>query len=157
MGLKDKRYRAPKVLEYAKGQFCTVNLPGVCRYNKESTVSAHCNFNGGAMGAKTHDHSVAYACYWCHGVLDGAIPYDWADKHEPFYYMGRGVINTQLLILRNNPKALLSAKNLDEVAVVTSMADDLEEIFDDLKKKTYATRHLYFKAVAEALFKKGRY
>ncbi|KVN83470.1 nuclease domain-containing protein [Burkholderia ubonensis] len=64
-----------RITESARGEACTLNLPGICNWNWETTVWAHSNWlNGGkAKGKKLAraDHIGCYACYACHMVLDG--------------------------------------------------------------------------------------
>ena len=55
----------------AKGEICTVRLPGYCNHNNETTVFAHKNGRGGAPryeGIATIQG--AYACSDCHDVVD---------------------------------------------------------------------------------------
>jgi hypothetical protein len=64
-----------KITDSARLETCALRLPGVCNYNRETTVWAHSNeIDGGkAKGKKLlrYDHIGAYACYACHMVLDG--------------------------------------------------------------------------------------
>ena len=55
--------------ESARGQNCTVRIPGVCNHNSETVVFAH--LNGGGMGMKHADIHGCYACFECHQWLDG--------------------------------------------------------------------------------------
>ncbi len=64
-------YKNKKILQSARGERCTVNLP-CCNHNSETTVACHINMRGhGAMGAKTHDLHIAFACSACHDEIDG--------------------------------------------------------------------------------------
>lgn len=85
-----KRIISPKITRSARGQDCTLQIPGHCNYNPETTVAAHMNFDGGKMGGKTHDISVAYACSGCHSALDAHLVAD----DERYYYMARGLVRT---------------------------------------------------------------
>lgn len=66
-----------KITESARGEYCTVRLPGICNGNPDTTVFAH--LNGGGMGKKTvlYDSNMkpidlgCYACSDCHAWLDG--------------------------------------------------------------------------------------
>lgn len=63
-----------KIMQSARGEYCTVRLPFVCNGNSETTVFAHIpgvRFGHG-MGIKTKFG--AYACSSCHDVLDGRVP-----------------------------------------------------------------------------------
>jgi hypothetical protein len=61
-----------KIRKSARGEDCTINLPGVCNYNSETVVWAHSNRyqDGKGMGLKAKDENGAYACYACHCVYD---------------------------------------------------------------------------------------
>lgn len=61
-----------KLRKAARGEVCTVRLPGVCNWNPETTVLAHIrrNWNAGA-GKKAPDHHAVFACSDCHDVIDG--------------------------------------------------------------------------------------
>lgn len=58
--------------DLARGQDCTMNVPGVCNYNPETVVLAHSNSmaDGKGKGYKANDHSGVWACYACHTWLD---------------------------------------------------------------------------------------
>lgn len=53
----------------ARGQECQIRLPG-CSFNPEETVLAHYRMSSG-IGLKPHDEQAAYACHYCHDVVDG--------------------------------------------------------------------------------------
>ena len=91
MNQKIKPYRNKKLTQSAKGKGCTLNIPNVCKYNTETTVWAHYNFEGGKMGGKTDDLSGGYACYNCHSVIDGHIKHEWLNPDEKYFYMGRSM------------------------------------------------------------------
>ena len=57
-----------KIRKSAKGQDCTVRIPGICNFMPETTVLAH--INGGGMGTKHSDIEAAYCCSSCHDVID---------------------------------------------------------------------------------------
>jgi hypothetical protein len=61
-----------KIRKSARGEDCTINLPGVCNYNPETVVWAHSNRyqDGKGMGLKAKDENGAYACYACHSMYD---------------------------------------------------------------------------------------
>lgn len=75
---KQKRVISKKITNSAKGEDCTLRIPGVCNHNPETTVFAH--MNGGGMGYKHHDIHGCYACSACHAWVDG----EWT-KGVPFY------------------------------------------------------------------------
>jgi len=61
-----------KITQSARDEECTLRIPGVCNYDRSTTVWAHSNrgHDGKAMGQKAHDERGAYACYACHMVYD---------------------------------------------------------------------------------------
>lgn len=65
---KQPRIKNKKLTNSAKGEQCTLRIPGVCNFNPETTVFAH--MNGGGMGYKHHDIHGCYACSDCHDWLD---------------------------------------------------------------------------------------
>ena len=63
-----------KYTKSAKGQNCTVRIPGVCNHDPETVVFAH--LNGGGWAAKQSDIHGCYACDRCHFWLDGGYAHD---------------------------------------------------------------------------------
>lgn len=82
----------------ARGQHCTVRLPGVCDDNTETTVLAH--LNGGGMGMKKSSIHGAYSCAKCHDALDRRT---WTDFDRDFLNHAHleGVIRTQAIMIRD--------------------------------------------------------
>ena len=62
----------------AKGEVCTLQLPGVCLHlhgqdpQRETTVLAHLRDHTG-LALKPSDSQAIYACHACHDVLDGRM------------------------------------------------------------------------------------
>ena len=55
----------------ARGQDCTLRLPG-CANQTDTVVLCHLRmFSGGGMGLKPHDSEAVFACDHCHSLLDG--------------------------------------------------------------------------------------
>ena len=65
---KNKRLKSKKITDSAKGENCTLRIPGVCNFNPETTVFAH--MPGTGMALKSHDIHGCYACSDCHDWLD---------------------------------------------------------------------------------------
>lgn len=67
-----------KMTESARGEQCTIRLPGVCNHNPETTVFAHLSGIrfGHGVGKKTQWG--AYACSSCHDAVDGRVTYGWS-------------------------------------------------------------------------------
>lgn len=88
--MKSKRIVNRKILDAARGERCTLEIPGVCNGNPETTIAAHAQFEGGITGGKTDDVSVCFACSSCHEFVDG---YRIEPEHR-WYHLGRGVVRT---------------------------------------------------------------
>ncbi len=61
-----------KIRRSARGEDCTINLPGICNYNPETVVWCHSNRyeHGKGMGLKAKDEHGAYGCSECHATYD---------------------------------------------------------------------------------------
>lgn len=61
-----------KLRDAARGQQCTVRIPGICNGNPETTVLAHYRLAGTCgMGMKPIDLAGAHCCSDCHDAVDG--------------------------------------------------------------------------------------
>ena len=60
-----------KIQRFAKGQECTLQIPGVCSHDTEQTVL--CHLGGGGMGAKVYDELGVHGCAACHDFIDGRM------------------------------------------------------------------------------------
>lgn len=68
---KAKPLRSQAIRNSARGEACTVRIPGVCDGGGETTVLAHLRMLGGCgMGQKPSDLQAVYACATCHDVID---------------------------------------------------------------------------------------
>ena len=67
------RRESQAIRDAARGQECTVRLPGVCNFDPETTVLAHIPAQAGisGVGIKPVDLSGAFMCSACHDVIDG--------------------------------------------------------------------------------------
>jgi hypothetical protein len=59
-----------KITRSARMQSCSVRLFG-CRNERETTVFAHAPSISKGLGIKSPDYWGAYACSYCHQILDG--------------------------------------------------------------------------------------
>lgn len=57
-----------KLRDSARGEQCTVRLPGVCNWDPETTILAH--LGGGGMALKKDDMQAAFCCSSCHDEVD---------------------------------------------------------------------------------------
>ena len=63
-----------KLREEARGQDCTMRIPGVCRNDRATVVLCHTNEHraaGAGTSLKPHDLLAFYGCQACHDVADG--------------------------------------------------------------------------------------
>jgi hypothetical protein len=92
-------YRSPSLLASARGKDCTLQIPGVCNGNPETTVAAHANWQeygkGGAL--KAHDIFHARACSACHAEIDQGKNLDYDEKK---FYWQRGFERTVLALVQ---------------------------------------------------------
>ena len=65
--------RSPKLRQSAKGQQCTLQIPGVCNHNPETTVLAHLPDESKGMNRKSDDFVAAFSCEACHSMIDGRV------------------------------------------------------------------------------------
>lgn len=70
---KPKKLTSKKIRHSAKGESCTLRIPGVCNHNPETVVLCHINSSSKGMGNKSHDIHAVYACSDCHDWLDHRI------------------------------------------------------------------------------------
>jgi len=88
------RVESKKIRAAARGQDCTVRLPGVCNFNPETTVLAHLPCGQRGTGIKSPDNLAVFACAACHDAIDGRVraEIDWKD-------MLRALAETQLILI----------------------------------------------------------
>jgi hypothetical protein len=67
---KPFKVRSEALRRSAKGQSCTIRLPGVCLGTTDTTVLCHLPGHAGGMGTKEHDLHAAYGCRACHDCID---------------------------------------------------------------------------------------
>lgn len=64
------RIVSKKLRDSARGQDCTLRLPG-CRHNPEYTVLCHLPVGMRGVGMKSPDLFAVFGCDHCHAVIDG--------------------------------------------------------------------------------------
>ena len=87
------RIVSKKLRDSARGQDCTVRIPGVCNFNPETTVLAHLPCGSKGAGMKGPDIISVFCCSSCHDAIDGRrndIEIDWKD-------IIRAIAETQLI------------------------------------------------------------
>ncbi len=65
--------RQQSIRDSARGEECTVRIPGVCNHDPATSVWSHANFGAADKGGaiKAFDLCGAVACSACHDVVDG--------------------------------------------------------------------------------------
>lgn len=64
------RVISQKLRDSARGQDCTLRLPGICNFDSSTTVLAHLPCGQKGMGMKGPDMIAVFACSACHDRLD---------------------------------------------------------------------------------------
>ncbi|CNE68443.1 82 prophage-derived uncharacterized protein ybcO [Yersinia rohdei] len=75
--MKSLAFRSKALRDFARGQCCTLQIPGICNSNPETTVLCHLSSSTHGMGYKSDDFWAVYGCSDCHDVIDGRVPYEW--------------------------------------------------------------------------------
>lgn len=87
--------RSRAIQQAARREVCTLQIPGVCNHDLETTVLAHLPDESKGMGRKPDDHCAVFACSSCHDVLDGRRnlrTQDWTQQRD--WYMRRALTRT---------------------------------------------------------------
>lgn len=96
--LKSKGPKMTPIRRSAKGEACTLMIPGVCTNDTSTTVLCHSNrlADGKGMGLKAPDTEACYGCCACHDVLDGRRPRpSWLSNEALQMAFDRARTNTQ--------------------------------------------------------------
>jgi hypothetical protein len=74
--LKASRPKMTPIRRSARGEACTMLIPGICTGDTATTVLCHSNrlADGKGLGLKAPDTEACYGCSACHDVLDGRRP-----------------------------------------------------------------------------------
>ena len=99
LGLRAPASVSGAIRKSARGQPCTLRVPGVCTGDPETTVACHVQAPGmGVMGGKASDLHVIHACASCHAVLDHRDR--WAEAEIGWDDVLRALIETQSRLMR---------------------------------------------------------
>jgi hypothetical protein len=96
--LKATRPKMTPIRRSAKGEACTLMIPGICNGDTSTTVLCHSNRleDGKGMGLKAPDTEACYGCSACHDVLDGRRPRPaWLSQEALDMAFDRARANTQ--------------------------------------------------------------
>lgn len=90
-------YRSRKYLAAAKGQPCTLQIPGVCIGGTETTVACHSPLGEDRNGTKAPDFCVADGCSACHDYIDRRMHIKGSGlitEEDQRFYFHRGMVRT---------------------------------------------------------------
>lgn len=92
-------YRNKKLTNAARGQECTLQIPGVCQGGTETTVACHSPLLEDRQGSKSPDFAIAFGCMACHDVIDRRSPDVVGVRHliteeDLRYFFHRGMVLT---------------------------------------------------------------
>ena len=95
--------RSKAIKQATKWESCTLEEPGVCNHNPETTVFCHLPDGFKGMGMKANDISGFFGCSNCHGYVDGRDNARFKLTHEGQLHLEkslyRAVIKTWLRLI----------------------------------------------------------
>ena len=89
-----------KYTRSAKGQPCTVRIPGICRPAPENETTVLAHLNGYGMGGKHLSIHGAYACAECHDIVDNRKWHEFLTYDDVKRYHLEAVIRTQIIMVK---------------------------------------------------------
>lgn len=91
---KPEPIRSKKIRESARGETCTLQIPGVCNGDPETTVFCHFPDETNGMGTKSCDLSGGYGCSSCHDLIDRRTHVRGFAPEEREFFMRRAQTRT---------------------------------------------------------------
>lgn len=70
---KPTKIRSKKITQSAKGESCTLRIPGACNRNPDTVVFCHAPSPDKGTGSKSDDFWGAYGCSGCHSYMDNRM------------------------------------------------------------------------------------
>lgn len=64
------KVRSEKLMKAARGQPCSLRLPGICNHDDSTTVHGHLPGIGKSARSKVSDIHAAHVCFACHAAID---------------------------------------------------------------------------------------
>jgi len=96
------RVISPQLRASARGQDCTLRIPGVCSFNPEQTVLAHLPCGHKGVGMKSPDLMAVFACAHCHTFIDSHRFSELSAKHilqalaeTQMYWIDKGLLTVK--------------------------------------------------------------
>ena len=90
MGQKIPRFESPTLRSFARGQACTLLIPGVCSHGNDQTVLCHVRMPGTGVATKPDDWWAYHGCATCH-AFEEAGKAGWDDVLVAVYRTQRRV------------------------------------------------------------------
>tara|TARA_R110000822_G_scaffold31017_3_gene89925 strand:+ start:1297 stop:1623 length:327 start_codon:yes stop_codon:yes gene_type:complete len=97
---KQPRIESKKLRDSAREQNCTLQVPGVCNHNPETTILAHLPDESHGGSRKSDDFSACFACSDCHDWADGRTKDEWSATDRQ-WMMRRAMVRTWRHWIRN--------------------------------------------------------
>jgi len=82
VGFLKSRRKQTKITKSARGESCTLRIPGVCNHNPETVVLCHAGRGG---GKRLMDWWACYGCADCHDWMDGRASRNMHEMHRDRY------------------------------------------------------------------------
>ncbi len=99
----------------ARNRECTIRLPGICCFQKDTSVLAHFSLIGiSGRGLKSPDILGAHACHACHAYVDSHSDAASRIAHA------EGVFRTQVILIEENKIGEISKQNIARAKVAKS-------------------------------------
>jgi hypothetical protein len=97
--MRKRSRRSTPIRQAARGENCTVCLPG-CPNDRDTTVLAHLRiFGGGGTGMKPSDAEAVFADAYCHDRIDGRVPWvHIADEFDFWECIARALVRTHRIL-----------------------------------------------------------
>lgn len=100
--LKSRGPKMTPIRRAARGQECTLQIPGICNGDTSTVVLCHSNSlaDGKGMGLKAPDTAACFGCSACHDVLDGRRPRPEGMTKDDVDGTFRGAVQRTHVVLR---------------------------------------------------------
>ena len=87
--------KTPKrIMNAARGENCTFQIPGVCNHDPETVVACHLPDGSGGSNRLTGPLSIAFGCSNCHDFIDSRVHVSGFDDADRQFFMRRGMMRT---------------------------------------------------------------
>jgi hypothetical protein len=91
--------KTTKIRKAARGQDCSLRLPGVCCFENDTVILAHLNTREKGISRKSNDIHGVFACWKCHDVIDGRNRNHGFSKADLLQAQFDALVETQLKLV----------------------------------------------------------